>query len=472
MPTLIEYPADYSSDESGGDDRRGRGRRASLGHSSKAVYKEWFGKASGLPSIKDKQVKALYDAVDVVIRDSDEEVPSDVLQQAKETLKGVDDEGWLGPLKQSLRLEIWSKSKNLTLTLAGQPNLGPLCADVAKHDKWGFAHILCKNHLSNVGETKKNYMLLHLLVLRVLVIFGQAIMEKVQKEFWSHSIEEKVASLNVADFRKTRLQISRDDVTVMKTVEIVLDGVGIVDKSFGNPKFRRLITQALSRWAVSTMKTRSRQAELPPPPPPKKKTRKNPPVPQPDEAAAAAEAEAEEPPLQDPDNDDDSFGGEDLQGKLWVRPDGQYVKYPCPFCSSKSVYINPERYESLDLNLGELIVKDDGMLYHRDERPIPPRTMRSGKLDHSKRDTMRAHHERNHSEWAMPAAYAPLRSRNHAHQDANSVKIRKQIREKKNREARAERFENGTQTAEDIAYRNKEKARSRKNRNKPSSASA
>ena len=170
-----------------------------------------------------------------------------------------------------------------------------------------------------------------------------------------------------------------------------------------------------------------------------------------DETGAAPPESPAPPPLGTPDYD--------IDAAVWRRPEGNFVKYNCPLCGKKSVFINVERYESLDTRLGVVELKDDGRLYHRDERPIPSRMTAKGKWDHSKRDDMRAHHEKCHSDYAMVPAYAPQRVRTQGSQTPAAVKKRKREHEKAVRTARADRFKNGTQTAEDISFRQKEKVR-------------
>ena len=85
---------------------------------------------------------------------------------------------------------------------------------------------------------------------------------------------------------------------------------------------------------------------------------------------------------------------------------------------------------------------------------------------------MRAHHQQFHPDAAMPAAYAPQRVRRAAFQDANSKNLRKRDHEKAVRQARNDRFKNGTATQDDYAYRKMEKERALLNRQKKKAAAA
>ena len=458
MPTEM-YPI-FASPEDEENERASRSQRMSLGHASAKACVDWNKGLLELPTIRSKPLKALYKAIAVLVRDSDEEVSPDVLEEATNCLASVPNGEGFGTLSETFFLEIWRKSSDLTLTLKGFKDPMALTADIAKDDGWQMAPVLAKSHLQHLDKGHYKGLMFLLLALRVAVLHGKALKEHVGASFWKESTTAKLENFNATDYRAFRDKAQGYDVTVSETVKLVLQGVGFLDKGLGRPTNQKTIHGRIETM-VKTRKRLYRPLPTAQTRPRPRKKQAPPPPPEPEETKEEEKEEEEEEPDFDP------------LTALWYRANdaATYIKYVCPFCpqgKKKSVFINSTRYETLDRRINDAIKEgQDGKFYHRDERPIPPRTMGSGKLDFSKRDTMRNHHLKEHpEETVMPVAYAPLRARAHKFQDPNSVRLRRKQHEKSVRDARAERFKNGTETEEDVAFRKKEAARSTDNRKK------
>ena len=145
---------------------------------------------------------------------------------------------------------------------------------------------------------------------------------------------------------------------------------------------------------------------------------------------------------------------------LWdVNGHGKnFVKYECPFCDKKSVFIHKKLYDSVDPTKdNRLQFGEDGMLFHRDEYPIPcPIRGNSSTYDYETRIRMRDPHEKFHEEYALPAAYAKKNK-----PWGKEGKAAKRKREKETRKARTKRRKEGKMTPEDEAYYARERQRRR-----------
>lgn len=472
MPTLILVDDDGNDATSPRCDKASRSRRASMGHATVQAVALCIRDTLALKSIKKKYVREVYDAFALLVKDTDEAVDPQLMEEVETKLGCLHQKGGFDMLKESLLGEIWRKSAGLSLTLVGFPQFGPLRPMAHERDEWSMVHVLSKKLLEKtLGEKSKNLLILLLLTLRVLQLHIEEICLRLGKNFFRTTMEEKAKHFNVSDYRRLSPHPPEFDVTVFKTVDLVLEGVGILESEFGNPMIRKELKKKLHRRFGSTMvTTRKRQGQpLPPPETPKaRKARKQ------HARQPTAEEEAEDA-SDDDDDDDDEL---DVAAAVHYRKGdpNKYIKYVCPFCRGpkpKEIFINIDRYERIDLRDGQLILKADNKLYHRDEVPIPYRLRESGERDYQKSKDMQKHHEKAHPEQSVfPRAYAPLRAKGHARQDSASVKLRKRETEKAVRAARAERFKNGTQTNEDIEFRKKEKIRSAATRKAAADAAA
>jgi hypothetical protein len=152
------------------------------------------------------------------------------------------------------------------------------------------------------------------------------------------------------------------------------------------------------------------------------------------------------------DNDDNDVV--DRSASIWRRFGGEFVRYPCPVCQAKSVFININSYGPLNMPRmpDELMLDDDNMLQHRDTYPIPSKRVGAHKkLDGEKAREMRRHFSEKHPGIPMPTAFAKKSIGMPIPIGANKAKV-KNDRAKAARAARAKRKAEGTMTPEDEAY--------------------
>ena len=98
--------------------------------------------------------------------------------------------------------------------------------------------------------------------------------------------------------------------------------------------------------------------------------------------------------------------------RFWVvpsHPGKLFVRYKCPYCCQKSVYIPYNIYPDI-LAMNELppqlTLDKDGRICHRDEYMIPSQPSgTAGKMVVTKRMAMRSHHKKHHPDKVIPKAY-------------------------------------------------------------------
>jgi hypothetical protein len=176
------------------------------------------------------------------------------------------------------------------------------------------------------------------------------------------------------------------------------------------------------------------------------------------------------------DSDEESLGEEreiwaDATWKLPGHDGMHFIRYKCPFCEEKSVYINWDLYDG---NLQDCTkplcnavrIGEDNKFYHRDNYPIPStRRGRKQKKVGEKRIDMRQHHRFMHPDEGMPMAYREQEvARALPKDDPEERRKEKNAREKRLREERAARVKNGTATQEDLDYYEARKRASKRQR--------
>ena len=156
----------------------------------------------------------------------------------------------------------------------------------------------------------------------------------------------------------------------------------------------------------------------------------------------------------------------------WRRADGDYVKYECPFCRNKVVYIKLDLYAGPTPVLDNRLILKKDRLYHRDEYALPsylrgPKDEPDKKKpDGKKRRTMRDHHQKHHPGEIMPRAYAKKYEDPVGGLTTPARRKLKNKRAKQVRDERVMRRDSGNPTESDEEFFKREKANKKRQNEK------